>query len=270
MKKDIERIWNDNINEARIIFKSMKNSQLDVAKLAYEACEVRQGGNSKDSLFTIVNFANEIGVNSKTLNNWVILYRNVYLKLNDENKARSVYSDLKNIAAKVNSKSDEAFVNRVANEILSISDNDSIVIRYCYDLRAIANSLEKRSVFELAKKENVEEFKFYVETLYHKISLRFPELMPKNNKILSIASNGHSSVSKDGNIAGSDTVKTLFSKKDEKIYKFIIRANKASQGAINKNFEKWRYASLNKLVKHGLIIKDKDAYKRSDYESHSK
>ena len=50
--------------------------QADISELALEVCDIRHGGYSKD-IYTIKDFANDIGMHPKTLQNWVSAYRTV-------------------------------------------------------------------------------------------------------------------------------------------------------------------------------------------------
>ncbi|MEE8150623.1 MAG: hypothetical protein V3T43_02765 [Nitrosomonadaceae bacterium] len=50
--------------------------QADIAEMALEICTIRHGGISND-IYTIKDYAKDIGMNFKTLQNWVSAYRNV-------------------------------------------------------------------------------------------------------------------------------------------------------------------------------------------------
>lgn len=64
--------------------KSLENSvhacQVEIARLALKVCEIRHGGISND-LYTITRFADDIGINRKTVSNWTLVHRGVIEKI---------------------------------------------------------------------------------------------------------------------------------------------------------------------------------------------
>lgn len=59
-----------------------------IAEYATKVCTIRHGGRS-DGYYTLVDYANDIGLSPKTLQNWVQIYRNVILKLDEKRKAKA-------------------------------------------------------------------------------------------------------------------------------------------------------------------------------------
>lgn len=75
------------IHRARIYVNKIKDLEdkihiyeVDIVKIALEVCDIKRGG-CAHHLYTIRDFAKDIGMNSKTLQNWVSAYRNVVPKL---------------------------------------------------------------------------------------------------------------------------------------------------------------------------------------------
>ncbi len=66
--------------------------QIDIAKLAMAACEIKHGGISK-GIYTIKNYADDIELPYKTVQNWVSVYRNVVLKLEKEVKTKEEWAN---------------------------------------------------------------------------------------------------------------------------------------------------------------------------------
>lgn len=68
--------------EIRQLEKKIEAHQVSICKLAVSVCDIRHGGISKN-LYTITDFANDIGMHKKTLQNWLACYRGVVEKLEE-------------------------------------------------------------------------------------------------------------------------------------------------------------------------------------------
>lgn len=73
-------LYNKYIHRAKHLLETIKSYQIEIVKMVLEVCDIRHGGISHD-VFTIKRFALDIGMNPKTLQNWVREYKNVALKL---------------------------------------------------------------------------------------------------------------------------------------------------------------------------------------------
>lgn len=75
--------WEKAIEEARALAGSMKAARLKIAELALSVCEVKCGGNWREfaRIYTIKNFANDIGVHPKTLHQWIRIKKNIHDQL---------------------------------------------------------------------------------------------------------------------------------------------------------------------------------------------
>jgi hypothetical protein len=84
------------------LLSEVHNKQFKICEYAMKVCTIRHGGRS-DGYYTIKDYANDIGMTPKTLQNWLVVYRNVVLKLNDDQKSEMNW----NKASKVNNVLDE-------------------------------------------------------------------------------------------------------------------------------------------------------------------
>jgi transposase-like protein len=84
------------------LLNKVEDYQLKICKYAMEVCTIRHGGHSK-GYYTIKDYARDIGMNTKTLQNWLITYRNVVLKLSIDQQANLNW----NKASKVNNVLEE-------------------------------------------------------------------------------------------------------------------------------------------------------------------
>lgn len=82
---EAELKWQSYVTRGQDIVSRIAKDRLLLAELAVEACEITHGGGSHWSgfkgVYTLTRFAKEIGINYKTLHNWVRLKQNVYDKL---------------------------------------------------------------------------------------------------------------------------------------------------------------------------------------------
>lgn len=65
---------------------SIEGYQKRICAYAMDVVTIRHGGISKN-LYTIKKYADDIGMNPKTLQNWIQIYRNVVIKLEDPDNA---------------------------------------------------------------------------------------------------------------------------------------------------------------------------------------
>lgn len=72
--------YQDFVDRAKRELRKIEGHQARIAEMAVRVCTIRHGGVSK-GFYTITQFAEDIGVNEKTLQNWVQTYRNVYTKI---------------------------------------------------------------------------------------------------------------------------------------------------------------------------------------------
>lgn len=80
-----EAKWTETVEKAKAFVLQISKCRLQIAELALEVCDVRWGGGAHwanhEGTYTLKRFAEEIGVNPKTLSNWVRVKRNVMDKL---------------------------------------------------------------------------------------------------------------------------------------------------------------------------------------------
>jgi hypothetical protein len=70
----------------------MESYQHKIAEMALEVCQIKHGGNST-GFYTLTNFADDIGINRKTLSGWVAIYRDILLKCRINTPTQKDWSD---------------------------------------------------------------------------------------------------------------------------------------------------------------------------------
>jgi len=73
------------VNLGKMLLKDIECYQVKIAFYASKVCQIRHGGISR-GLYTLTDYARDIGISNKTLSEWVIIYKNVVSKL-DINEA---------------------------------------------------------------------------------------------------------------------------------------------------------------------------------------
>lgn len=110
--------YKDKISQAKKIIESIdklnkqiKGYQFKIVKIAIELCTIRHGGISR-KIYTLKDFANDIEMHPKTLQNWVAAYRNVIphidrvLEENDEE-----WGAIRKTNRVTDSDSDSSYIN---------------------------------------------------------------------------------------------------------------------------------------------------------------
>jgi transposase-like protein len=75
-----EKEWQSLIRKARGLILKEKGHQFKVAAIAIEACCINHGGD-RNRRFTVAKFANAVGINRKTLYQWIRYKRRIIDKL---------------------------------------------------------------------------------------------------------------------------------------------------------------------------------------------
>ena len=88
--------YNQYVELGKQLVKKVEVYQIKIAEYAIAVCDIRHGGRS-DGYYTLINYADDIGVARKTLQNWVQLYRNVIVKLDTPIKTAEEFSKVRKV-----------------------------------------------------------------------------------------------------------------------------------------------------------------------------
>lgn len=134
-KEALKKHWEKHVQKGIQVATSLRGLQMKIAEIAVSACDIQLGGGAHWSGFinqyTIARFAEEINVHPKTLSNWTLIYRNVYLKLEDDVKEQALNSNftaLQKTARLCNKKTTKNHVNDTYKYFLDESKNKRIKI----------------------------------------------------------------------------------------------------------------------------------------------
>lgn len=75
-----DKDYQNYVDLAKKEIKQIEGHQIRICEYAEKVCTIRHGGRS-NGYYTLTDFANDIGLPVKTLQNWMLTYRNVIKKL---------------------------------------------------------------------------------------------------------------------------------------------------------------------------------------------
>lgn len=78
--KEFTALKDQRVREAKNMLEAVDQYQYEIAKRCVEVCDIRHGGKTIEKIYTLSNFADDIGLNRKTLSGWVSAYRHVVIK----------------------------------------------------------------------------------------------------------------------------------------------------------------------------------------------
>lgn len=84
MRKNTE--YEQYVKMGRDLVGQIECYQAQIAFYATKVCEIKHGGRTRSTVYTLSKYATDIGINRKTLSEWVAVYRNVIQKLGKEAK----------------------------------------------------------------------------------------------------------------------------------------------------------------------------------------
>lgn len=136
--------YSDYVRLGKELVSKIENYQVKIAEYATIVCDIRHGGRS-DNYYTIKDYAQDIGLKYKTVQNWVQVYRNVVVKVD----------------AKIETKEDWKSA-RITNDILTAETTvkNKLVNR---KNRRVTISTPKEKVKDLFHKIQDEEKPFHLE-----------------------------------------------------------------------------------------------------------
>jgi len=104
------KTYQEYVELGKQVVDQVNDRQMKICSYAIEVCQIRHGGRS-DKLYTMKDYARDIGLNNKTLNQWMLVYRNVILKLTPQQRETMTWKQ----ASRVNEQLEEA--NTIENRI---------------------------------------------------------------------------------------------------------------------------------------------------------
>lgn len=166
-------VWRNNVNLAKKLVMNITRSRIEVARLTLEACDIKHGGGGHWSKFedqhTVKKFAEEIGINHKTLHEWIRAYVNVYEKIKIT-EAELPIQKARRVSNQVNKSTPVSEVKRLVKVEQNRnwrSDYARKFLRYSSDF---ATCLERGSIHDfdrnelLAIKNNCQEIVDFIST----------------------------------------------------------------------------------------------------------
>lgn len=184
-EKDIEFKWAENIAKAKEINTGRNRSQMAIAGLALEVCEITRGGPKTNGAFTLKRFAEESGISSKSLSMWVAARKMVFEKLDKATQASSTYSQCAYVAMRVPYDATPAVVRKKFDELTNLDDMNHKIIRYMGEFRTCANHFVNGAASKCPL-ETIQELGFFCKTILKEIYKEHKNIDFKENGLAAL------------------------------------------------------------------------------------
>jgi transposase-like protein len=79
--KQSNTTYDQYVKMGRDLVNQINSHQAQLAYYATKVCEIKHGGKTRSTVYTIKKYAEDVGVHHKTLSEWVSVYRNVISKI---------------------------------------------------------------------------------------------------------------------------------------------------------------------------------------------
>lgn len=83
-----ETIYKQLVSKAKNLLKTRQDLKYEIAKIALKVCDIRVGGKTGAQDYTLVRFADDIGMNANTLHRWKREYELVVSKIKEKKPVR--------------------------------------------------------------------------------------------------------------------------------------------------------------------------------------
>lgn len=275
--------WDRNVEKARRLYQNRYLTQMEIAALALEVCEISWGGAKFRKLYTLKKFALDCGIESRTLSNWVGIKVSVYDKLPPEAQAKARFTSMAHTASKVLRDAPSETVYNTYKELTKHKPFDAKMRRYLGDIRSVAYNFEYAQAAKQCDKETLEEFLFYADKITSNILKECPELKPVSHGISSSVNFTRSQSAAEalniprthlgekivGKIKG-DGFEVRVTPKDRDIINYMRKHKNryhspteigVKLGGHNRNSASaWAFRTINKFTDTGLIERNKKGH----------
>jgi len=278
-------LWNQNVNEAKAIVVARQSMQIKIAEYALEVCEIDWGGvHSKYSdKFTMKRFAEEIGLNARTLSTYINIKKNVFDKLDQNLQTKASYTIMHHVARTVDRSTTKKILRQKVKNELSFAAVDRKLISYTKALRSLCHLFEKGEPQIDGSKTVLEEVKYYATTLKELVDQHIPEVKPFNHNVISNYSAKHLSANEalgtiktdrpnlnklETTIVSPDGLSEVqLRTKDLKVLKLLKQSKKALgpteigmrvENLSRSNASAWALRSIRKMMEVGLLERTKE------------
>lgn len=129
-RKGHEKLWHECVTEAKGLLQKYKDIRWQVVDLALKCCIIHHGGRVSTNRFTLANFAKEIGLPAKTLNEWVRLKTNILDNIPKEKAEGLSMSKLKYIDTQLKGeKRDKGFGKKVQAALSDMAKKSETTVK---------------------------------------------------------------------------------------------------------------------------------------------
>lgn len=178
-----KEVWNRCIREAKLLVMKRDQARIHICELATEACDIKKGGGGHWSKFkdqyTVSNFAIDIGINPKTLLEWLAVKRYVYDKLNKKFQGEAKWTVMAKVRREVSSSREEIPSKRKVTQsyenILNTTQDKSSSINALKYAKNLRYTLDK-NLHRMKDKQSLQQLRLLTKGILKDIDARIKEI----------------------------------------------------------------------------------------------
>jgi hypothetical protein len=174
---EAEARWNKYVTHAKVFVKAMNQNRMEIAKAAIAATEFENNGYGKFKKYTLERFANDIGVNYKTLIEYCRVYKNVVSKLPEGTWDGKNFEALRRTSNAVTAKTSPVVVARTMKAELSRNMDSAYFAQYMKRVRTLRYYICEKADLNAIPSNEIEELSSICSQIKFKLQTHGAEVM---------------------------------------------------------------------------------------------
>ncbi|MDD0853028.1 hypothetical protein HBN50_07965 [Halobacteriovorax sp. GB3] len=158
--------YQEYVKGAKELLSQIDSYQYKIAEMAMAVCQIRHGGRS-EGYYTLTEFSNDIGMNRKTLSEWVHAYRDICLKIDLRTPTQEEWSKANKVSRLLKSELATEKSNNNTQKSKSNSRKDVSKER----IQKIYNEITNDPFDTISKFERIYESTLFASKTINKIDL---------------------------------------------------------------------------------------------------
>lgn len=169
--------WEECVKAAKLCVVRIGQYRMYIAKLAMRACDITHGGgghwNDFEDQRHLGKFAQEIGVNHKTMNEWVATYRDVVLKLPPNEREMAMedgnYKAVRRVKGQVVKNTPKKEVRVLFDQEKQRTHSSEKMGKYCRYMQVARTDICKNLKLDNCKRNEMERIVAFCEDIRGKL-----------------------------------------------------------------------------------------------------
>lgn len=170
--------YNQLVAEGRRIVESMENNKLQLVRIALKVCDQIHGGAQKN-VYTIKDFATDIGFSERTLSNWVGDYKRLEKKIPKELINKTNESALFRAARKFNLSTPPKKALEIFNKEVAKSKEDIALVSYVHYSKSMDFFINHSVLLDQIDQDELRKLQSHINNVNNKLNVYFASKKPK-------------------------------------------------------------------------------------------